>query len=448
MRMSIRGLISKKIKSKGFLLTLSLLGTLYLSGCESCNRKQDNESQPSSTTEPAPADNGTIEESPTEDGSLDESKGENSEESSQNLPESEQGDILIGEVNTMTGSEATFGISTHNGIELALNEINSSGGINGRKLKLLTMDDQGKPDEAATAVTKLITQDKVVAILGEVASSRSLAMAPIAQNYKIPMISPSSTNPKVTQIGDYIFRVCFIDPFQGAVMAQFALDTLKVKKAAILRDVKSDYSVGLADFFTKTFTKGGGEIVIDQSYSSGDMDFKSQLTAIRSKQPEAEVIFIPGYYTEVGLIARQARELGIKMPLLGGDGWDSQKLYEIGGNALDGSYFSNHYSAENTSPNVQNFIAKYKQVYNETPDGLAAMGYDAALVLIDAMKRAKSLAPSDIKDAIAQTKDFQGVTDKITIDQDRNAVKSAVVLKVEQGSFKYQLTVNPQSIAL
>src|SRR3989338_9192051 len=234
--------------------------------------------------------------------------------------------IKIGEYGSLTGSEATFGTSTHNGIMLAIDELNSAGGIAGKKIKAITVDDQGKPEEAASAVTKLITSDKVAVILGEVASSRSLAGAPIAQRYKIPMVSPSSTNPKVTQVGNYIFRTCFIDPFQGKVMANFAKNTLKAKKVAILRDVKSDYSVGLAEFFTKTFTDGGGKVVVDLSYTAGDIDFKAQLTTIRSKGVEA--IFVPGYYTEVGLIARQAKELGVSVPLLGGDGWDSARLTE------------------------------------------------------------------------------------------------------------------------
>jgi branched-chain amino acid transport system substrate-binding protein len=351
------------------------------------------------------------------------------------------GPIVIGEVGSMTGSEATFGTSTHNGVMLAVKEINAAGGIKGRKVEVISLDDQGKPDEAATAVTKLITQNKVQAILGEVASSRSLAMAPIAQKYKIPMISPSSTNPKVTEVGDYIFRVCFLDPFQGSVMAKFAAETLKFKKVAILRDVKNDYSVGLANFFTETFKKLGGEIVADLSYSANDVDFKSQLTAIRTKKPQA--IFVPGYYTEVGLIGRQAKELGIPAPLMGGDGWDSPKLLEIGGRALEGSYFSNHYSAEAASPQVQAFAKKYKDEYKVESDGLSAMGYDAALVLFDAMKRAKSWNPKDVRDAIADTKDYQAVTGKITIDSKRNAVKSAVVLKISKGGFKYEATVNP-----
>ncbi len=349
--------------------------------------------------------------------------------------------IRIGEVGSMTGSEATFGASTHQGIELAVKEINAAGGIQGRPLELFLVDDQSKPDEAATGITKLISQDKVLAVLGEVASSRSMAMAAIAQDSKIPMITPSSTNPKVTEQGDYIFRVCFIDPFQGQVMAKFALSDLKAKRVAILRDIKSDYSAGLSQFFAEAFQKGGGKIVLEESYSSGDMDFKSQLTAIRTTKPDA--ILVPGYYTEVGLIARQARELGISVPLLGGDGWDSPKLAEIGGKAIENSYFSNHYTNENKDPAIQNFITKFKSSYGTVPDGLAAMGYDAAMILADSMKRAKSLSPADIRNALATTKDFPGVTGKITIDAKRNAIKSAVVLKVENGYFKYQTTVNP-----
>jgi branched-chain amino acid transport system substrate-binding protein len=350
--------------------------------------------------------------------------------------------IKLGEVGSMTGSEATFGISTHNGITLAIEQINAKGGIKGKKLEVITLDDQGKPEEAATAATKLITQEKVMAILGEVASSRSLAMAPIAQANGVIMMTPSSTNPRVTEAGDHIFRVCFIDPFQGTVMARFASDTLKVKRVAILRDVKNDYSMGLANFFKETYTKSGGEIVIDQSYSAGDMDFKAQLTAIRTKNPEA--IFVPGYYTEVGLIARQARELGIKAPLMGGDGWDSPKLKEIGGKAIEGSYFSNHYSEEDQSPRVKDFIAQYKAKFNVVPDGLAAMGYDAVLVLTDAMTKAPTLTTKDIRDTLAKTQNFAGVTGVLSLNEKRDAVKSAVVLKVENGSFKYQTTVNPQ----
>lgn len=368
-------------------------------------------------------------------------KDEASSSSGAGVDASQEDVIRIGEVGSMTGNEATFGISTHNGIKLAIKQLNAKGGIKGKQITLKSYDNQGKPEEAATAVNKLITQDKVVAILGEVASSRSLAMAPIAQQHKIPMVSPSSTNPKVTEQGDYIFRVCFIDPFQGAVMAKFATENLGLKRVAILRDVKNDYSVGLADFFTMTFKKGGGEIVTDQSYSAGDVDFKSQLTAIRSKNPEA--IFVPGYYTEVGLVARQAKELGLEVPLMGGDGWDSPKLTEIGGESINGSYFSNHYSSEDTSPTVQNFVSQFKADYGVVPDGLAAMGYDAMMALADAMSRSPSLKTQDIRDRLAVTKDFAGVTGSISIDDHRNAVKSAVVLKVDGGNYKFQTKINP-----
>lgn len=350
-------------------------------------------------------------------------------------------EIVIGHFGSMTGSEATFGQSTDEGIRLAIDETNANGGIKGKKIKLVTMDDQGKAEEAASVVTRLIEQEKVVALLGEVASTRSMAAAPIAQSKKIPMLSPSSTNPKVTEIGNFIFRACFIDPFQGTVMAKFASETLKVKKVAILRDVKSDYSVGLADFFTTKFKELGGEIISDVSYQSQDVDFKSQLTQIKSKNPEA--IFIPGYYTEVGLIARQARELGIKAPLLGGDGWDSPKLSEIGKEAIEGSYFSNHYSTESTDPNAIEFMKKFKNKYNKQPDGLSSVAYDATKMLIKAIENSSEIKPEIIRDQLAAIKEFAGATGKISIDENRNAVKSAVVVQVKGTENKFVTTINP-----
>jgi branched-chain amino acid transport system substrate-binding protein len=287
----------------------------------------------------------------------------------------------------------------------------------------------------------VITSDNVVAILGEVASSLSLAAAPVAQQNGIPMISPSSTNPGITQIGDYIFRVCFIDPFQGLVMAKFAANTLKVTDVAVLRDIKNDYSVGLADAFIESFTMMNGKIVSDESYSAGDTDFSAQLTSMRATNPQA--IFIPGYYTEVGLIARQARQLGITVPLLGGDGWDSPALTEIGGPALNNSYFSNHYSADDQSPAIQKFVTDYRAKYGETPDGLAALAYDAARILFDAMTRAGTTDAAPVRDALAQTRDFPGVTGVITIDAQRNAVKPAVVLEVKDGKLVYVETIVP-----
>lgn len=349
--------------------------------------------------------------------------------------------IVVGNFGSMTGSEATFGISTRDGIILAVEEWNKAGGLLGKQIELKAYDNQGKPEEARLSVEKLINIDNVVAVLGEVASTRSLAGAPVAQQNKVPMISPSSTNPAVTQKGDYIFRVCFIDPFQGEVMAKFAFNNLKLKKAAILRDSKSDYSMGLANYFIKTFTALGGEIVGDEKYVSGDVDFKAQLTNLKSKGPE--FLYVPGYYTEVGLIARQAREQGIKAPLMGGDGWDSDKLTEIGGAAMEGSYFSNHYTQEDPRPEVQNFIKNYQARFGTKPDALAASGYDAARILFEAIKSTNSIEGQKIRDALAQTKNFNGVTGIITINEQRDATKSAVVLQVQGKAFKYVATVEP-----
>jgi len=349
--------------------------------------------------------------------------------------------ILIGEVGSLTGAQATFGISTRNGVELAINEINAEGGVKGKKIAVRVYDDQSKPEEAANAATRLITQDKVKLIIGEVASTNSIAMAHKAQPAKVSMISPSSTNENVTKIGDYIFRVCFIDPFQGFVMAKFAKEHLKTTRAAVLRDTKSDYSQGLSEVFIRKYTEMGGKIVATESFAQGDTDFRSQLTAIRSAKPEA--IYVPGYYNDVGIIARQARELGIKVPLLGGDGWESEKLWELGGSAVVGSYFSNHYSPEDPSPRVQNFIAAYKKAYGGVPDSLAALAYDAARVGLDAMKRAKDDSPEALRDAIAATKDFPGVAGTITLDENRNAIKPAVVVQVGETQSKYVATVTP-----
>lgn len=350
-------------------------------------------------------------------------------------------EIMVGEFGSLTGNDATFGLSTNKGLRMAFEEINAAGGINGKKIKLITIDDQGKSEEAASAVTRLITQDNVVAIIGEVASGRSKAAAPIAQKYQIPMITPASTNPSVTQVGDYIFRTCFIDPFQGFVVAKFATQNLKSKKAALFRDVKSEYSVGLADVFAAEYKKMGGDLVADLSYQGGDIDFKAQLTQIRSKNPD--VIFIPGYYNEVGLIAQQARQLGIKAQLLGGDGWDSARLSEIGKDAVNGSYYSNHLTNESTEPLVVEFVKKYKGKYNETPDVMAALGYDAAKILAAAMTRTKELTSKNIRDEIAKTTDFPGVTGKITLNAERNAVKSAVIVQVQGAERKFVTTITP-----
>ncbi|HLV60028.1 MAG TPA: ABC transporter substrate-binding protein [Fredinandcohnia sp.] len=350
-------------------------------------------------------------------------------------------EILFGEVSSLTGPEATFGQSQSRGIALAVREINEAGGVLGRPIRVITYDNQGKPTESAAAANRLIVRDKVHVLLGEVASSRSLAMAPIAEEHRVPMISPASTNPRVTEGKHWVFRVCFIDPFQGLVMAKFAREELGVSRVAVLRDVRNDYSVGLASFFIRAFEDLGGTVLIDQSYSAGDIDFRSQLTEIRAKQPEA--IYVPGYYTDVGLIARQARELGLAVPLLGGDGWDSSKLFEIGGEAMEGSFFSNHYSFENPDPVVQTFIQKYREAYGEVPDALAALGYDAARLAADAIERVGTLERSAIRYALATTRNFRGVTGTITIDEDHNSVKPAVVLKIRGGKATFATSIEP-----
>jgi branched-chain amino acid transport system substrate-binding protein len=349
--------------------------------------------------------------------------------------------IKVGEYASLTGKEAAFGQSSHYGTALAVDDLNAAGGVLGKKVQLITEDDQSQAGQPSTDVRKLISDDGVVAVLGEVASSRSLEAAPICQNSQIPMISPSSTNPKVTQVGDYIFRVCFIDPFQGTVMADFATKTLKLKTAAVLTDVASDYSEGLAKFFKDSFTANGGKIVAEQNYSGGDKDFSAQLTAIKAANPDG--IFIPGYYTEVGLIALQARQLGIIVPLFGGDGWEGQPLISIGGQAVEGTYFSTHFTPQETNAVVQEFVKNFQAKFNSTPDAMAALGYDSLMLLADAMKRAGTTDGSKVRDALAATKNFPGITGNITIDANRNASKPAVIIEIKNGQFNYVQTISP-----
>ncbi|MGE3262900.1 MAG: ABC transporter substrate-binding protein [Bacteriovoracia bacterium] len=351
--------------------------------------------------------------------------------------------IKLGHFASLTGDTANFGQATKKGVDLAMEQYNAAGGLNGKLVEVITYDDQSKPEEAATTVTKLITQDNVVGVLGEVASTLSIFAADVAMRFKTPMLSPSSTNPKVTQKGEYIFRICFLDPFQGEVMAKFAGENLKAKTAAILRDEKQDYSVGLADYFKKAFEAKGGKIVVDTVYQTKDTDFRGQLTSIKGKAPD--VIFVPGYYNEVALVIKQARQIGIKQPILGGDGWESPDLAKVAGKAaLENTYFSNHYARDTKDGAAQAFIESFKKRYDgEIPDAMAALGYDAFNVMMDAAKRAKAVTREDIRAALAQTKDFVGVTGKISINAERNAVKSAVVLKYIDGEPKYFSTVEP-----
>ena len=354
------------------------------------------------------------------------------------------GDILVGLYGSLTGDGASFGISSREGADLAVDEINKAGGLlGGRKIRLLVEDDQSKPEEASNAVTKLITEDKVVGVIGEVASRRSLAAGPVCQKYEVPMVSPASTNERVTEIGDYIFRVCFIDPFQGEVLAKFAYNDLKARKVAVLKDIQQDYSVGLTDSIVKHFTALGGQVLDPVSYSSGDADFKAILTQVRSQKPDA--MFVTGYYPEAAVIVRQARELGMKMPILGGDGWVGDAL-KNGREALANCYISNHYSGDNPDPVVQNFVKAYRARFNHEPDSIAALGYDAAKVLADAMTRAGSTDGPKVRDALARA-DVAGVTGRLKMNAKRNVDKPAVIQEVTYVNgdvkFVYKTTISP-----
>lgn len=354
-----------------------------------------------------------------------------------------QDTIKIGEYASLSGKEASLGQSSHKGTLLAVEQINAAGGLLGKQIELIVEDTQSKAGESGTAVRKLISRDKVVAILGEVASSRSLEGAPIAQAAKVPMVSPASTNPQVTEVGDYIFRVCFIDPFQGPVMAKFALNTLKAKRIAILSSSSSAYSVGLAKYFKEAFIAGGGQVVAEPKYTEGDKDFKAQLTAIKATGTDA--IFSPGYYNEGALIVKQARDLGIIVPVFGADSWEAEALMELGGQAVEGAFLCSHYSPQDPSPRVQDFVAAYKARWNTdlAPDSNASLGYDSVLVLADAIKRAGSADRAAIRDALAATKAFPAVTGTITINEKRDASKNAVIVTVKNGTFQFVESIAP-----
>ena len=374
-------------------------------------------------------------------------------------------EIVVGVYGSLTGNDATFGQSTKEGVELAVSELQAGkqGKVGGLPVRTVVEDDQGRPEEAATVVKKLINEDGVISVIGEVASSRSLAAAPVCQESGVPMISPSSTNPRVTQQGDCIFRMCFTDIFQGTVMAKFAALNLKLRKVAILEDVSNDYSVGLAQYFTEAFTSLGGTIAggKPQAYSATDTDFRSQLTDIRAQKPQA--IYVPGYYTQVGLIARQARELGITVPLLGGDGWDSEKLLEIGGEALNGCYYSNHSASDNPDPRLQAFLRSYRAKFGKEADAMASLSYDATNVLFQSLETLHGQDPAAfsglslgragsaqrraatrrLRDIIATTTNFPGVTGNVTLDENRNASKPAVVIQIKGGKKVFYTTINP-----
>ena len=350
--------------------------------------------------------------------------------------------IKLGHYGSLTGKDAAFGVATRKGVLLAIEEINAKGGVLGRPLAYLVEDIHSKQGESATAVKKLISRDKVVAVIGANASANSLEAAPICQNSQIPMMAISSTNPRVTEVGDYIFRICFIDPFQGAVLAKFAHTSLKAKRVALLTAVNSPYSVGLSAVLRQDFTARGGEIIAEQKYNEGEKDFRAQLTALRPLKPD--VIAITGFYAEAALICLQARALGIDVPFIGGDGWEAPQLIELGGKAVEGTYYSTYFSAENDAPEVRAFVKKFSARWtNETPEAVSALGYDAVYLIAAAMTNAGTTAGPKLRDAIAATKNFPGVTGQTTIDEKRNSAKAAVMLTVKNGRSLFFESVTP-----
>lgn len=345
--------------------------------------------------------------------------------------------VIIGECNLLKGQTTDNGKSIHEGIVLAIEEINERGGLLGKKVRLKTEDNQGNSLETRKAFTKLIN-DGSIAIIGEIDSTA----ASIAASSKIPMITPVASNPKITQSSDYVFRVPFTDDFQGAVCATFARDHLKAGRAAIFRDATSDYSKRLADAFRKTFETNGGIVVADSTYNQKDTDFKSQLTIIKSKKPD--IIFIPGYHQSVSKIAVQARNLGINVTLLGGDGWDSPSLIASAGRALDNCYFSNHFTSLDDKPTVEQFLKSFRAKYHKDPNSFSALGYDGAWILAEAIKKAGSTDGDAVRKAISETKDYPGVTGRITIDANRNASKPAVIIKIKGDKFVPVTTITPE----
>lgn len=356
--------------------------------------------------------------------------------------------IRIGADLEMTGGNATFGKSASNGANLAIKQVNASGGILGKQLSLVVADNKSEAAEAANAMQKLITQDKVVAVIAPIASSSVIAAAQVNQDNKVLAISPTASNPKVTvdpatnKVREYLFRAAFIDPFQGSVMANFATKTLNAKTAAIYIDNSSDYAKGLGQFFKETFVKNGGQVKIEEAYLAKDTDFKATLTKIKAEN--VDVVFVPGYYQEVGMIVKQAREIGLQMPVLGGDGWDSAKLPEIAGaKALNNTFFANHYSPDDNSPAIKTFVDAYKAEYKEVPDAFAALAYDATMMIIEAIKKANSLDTVKIKDELAKTKDYNAVSGTITLNETHDAVKSAVIIEMKDGKQTFREKMNP-----
>lgn len=356
--------------------------------------------------------------------------------------------IKVGANLEMTGGSASYGISAKNGIDLAFKQVNDKGGVLGKKLEIVVADNKSEAAEAANAMQKLVSQDKVVAVIGPNLSSSAIAGAAINNGAKVAAIAPMATNPNVTvdpatgKTKEFNYRTCFIDPFQGTVMANFASNDLGVAKAAILIDNSSDYAKGLAQFFKESFEKNGGSVVAEESYLQKDTDFKATLTKIKASDPD--FLYIPGYYQEVGLIVKQARELGMNVPAAGGDGWDSPKLPEIAGAAaLNNTYFSSLYSADDDSELNKGFVTAYQDAYKARPDVFAALAYDSALLVAEAVKNAGSTDTVKINEALGKIDGFAGVSGSVTFDEQHNPIKSAVIIEYKDGAQSFRTKINP-----
>ncbi len=354
------------------------------------------------------------------------------------------GEVKIGVVLPLTGPIAAFGQTSKRGLDIAYEKNHKL--KNGDDVKLVVLDDRGDKVEAATAAKKLINKDKVTVILGEVASSNSMAMAPVAEKAKTPMITHASTNPRVTKGKKYVTRACFIDPFQGAVMAKYALDN-KLDTAVVVTDAKQDYSVGLSKAFKKAYKAGGGKVLKTILINSGDKDFNAQVAAIKQANPK--IIAFTGYYPEAALMVKQARDMGVQAPFIGADGVGFPELVKIGGKAAEGFMYTDHFNeAAASSPEAKAYVEAYHKKYNKTADSMGALAADAYGMIINAMNKCidEGKAPTDkecVNTNLRATKDYKGITGNITINKDGNAVKSAVVNEVKDGKFVYKTTVNP-----
>jgi branched-chain amino acid transport system substrate-binding protein len=354
-------------------------------------------------------------------------------------------EIKIGLITPLSGDVKTFGESVRNAFEIAVEEANAKGGVSGRKITTFIVDDKNDPTEASNAANLLINQDGVQAIVGSVTSKTTIPVSDLAQSSRIPTITGTATNPKVTVADgkrkDYMFRACYTDSFQGTVMAKFARDTLRAANAAVLYDASNDYSKGIAEVFRDAFLRMGGKVIAYESYGKDDVDFSALLTKVKATKPD--VLFLPDYYNKVGLIAKQVKETGLKVTLIGPDGWDSPELVKVAGDAIEGGYFSNHYSPEDTRPEVVNWVKKYKEKFKQTPDALGTLAYDATNMLLEAIRKANSSDPGKIRDALASLSGFTGVTGKFTMDKNGDPIKSAVIIQIQGGKQKFLQVVNP-----